>query len=507
MPVRSKAAAKPLLVSALGAWAGEDEEPSAPTMYVPPPTPMRKNVKQLFSREQTLAEAAEVLQDKAAGHDYCKLFEEANRPAEQRALGTPPPPGPPPGPASMLKDALDVERPTFNMAVGVVVLLNAIVIGLETDLGISNFMILEHLFMVLFLAEMLLRVHSQGFRRYLQDPWHIFDCVLLTIGILDLWVCPLVTWGSTSSTGLSNLTALRLLRMLRLLRVLRIVRLLRMFSTLFLLTRAMVKALQVVMSLSTLVAVIDYVLAIFLTQIVGQRAADWGDNEQKITGWFGSIAASMRTLFVMMTLDDWSEVVGTLCEVLPTYFVVPFFISYIIFASYTLVSLVTAVLCASLMLAQQEGKEQHDARVEDIRKAVGNELREQIDELFDEQPCVQASELKTSFKGDRVLLARLGDAQVDIDEDGLLAVIDEVAEDGVVSVEYFVEKLVNLTGPAKASAIVDLKHQAICGQEDFSGLTERVANLEKKLDLLLGQEMDRLHSKLDALSTKGGRSF
>jgi len=397
-------------------------------------------------------------------------------------------------------EMFDVQRPSFNTLVGVVVITNAFFIGLETDFGAERFVAVEHCFVVFFFFEMILRMHQQGIRHYLTDPWCLFDASLLAIGVLDLWVLPLVTLGRRGSAGFANLTTLRLLRLMRILRLLRVLRILKLFSlfsTLILLTRAIGKAFQVVCSLGVLVAIMDYVFAIFLTQVVGQHAEDWAGvgKQDLVTRWFGNIGASMRTLFDIMTLDEWSDVAVTLSEVLPSLPVFLFFTSYITFAAYTLVCMVTALLSSQLIQAQMDNKEQRLHKVEELRNCVANDLRALIQEGHD-SPLIDSTYLKELIDEDQMLTAKLEEVDIKMTKEGIHFLIDQLVIDDYVSIDYFVEKLVNLSGSAKSASVVDLKHLTVHGHVQILQLQDNIAHLEKKWS----KDLDKLSKKLDVLA-------
>jgi len=397
-------------------------------------------------------------------------------------------------------ELFDVQRPSFNTLVGVVVITNAVFIGLETDLGADRFVVVEHFFVVFFFFEMSLRIRQQGLHHYVTDGWCLFDASLLAIGVLDLWILPLVTLGKRGSGGFSHLTTLRLLRLMRILRLLRVLRILRLFSfftTLIMLTRAIGKAFQVVCSLGVLVAVMDYVFAIFLTQVVGQHAEDWASvgKQALIEKWFGNIGASMRTLFDIMTLDEWSDVVVALSEVLPSFPIFIFFTSYIVFAAYTLVCMVTALLSSQLIQAQQDSKEQRLHKVEELRNLIANDLRTLIQEGHD-SPLIEAAYLKEIVDDDHMLITKLEEVDIRITKDGVHFLIDQLVIDDYVSIDYFVEKLVNLSGSAKSASVVDLKHLTVHGRVQILQLQDNIAHLDKKWS----RDLEKLHKKLDLLA-------
>ena len=100
-----------------------------------------------------------------------------------------------------------IESSYFDWTITVLILINAITLGLETvpsvEASIGGFLsVLDFILLLIFTAELIARMVVYR-RRFFSDPWRIFD--LLVVGIS--WV--------PSSGGLSVLRALRVLRVLR----------------------------------------------------------------------------------------------------------------------------------------------------------------------------------------------------------------------------------------------------------------------------------------------------
>merc|ERR1719310_2082908 len=95
----------------------------------------------------------------------------------------------------------DSESDNFNFAIGMVIIANAIVIGLETDYGRSTFTMCEHFFNTVFVLEMFTRISQLGPAEYFCDIRYLFDCTLVVTGTLDLWILPLCTSGKKGQSA------------------------------------------------------------------------------------------------------------------------------------------------------------------------------------------------------------------------------------------------------------------------------------------------------------------
>jgi len=117
-----------------------------------------------------------------------------------------------------------------------------------------------------------------------------------------------------------------------------------------------------------------------LTQVVGQHAEEWGDQAHRVEGWFGTIGQSMFTLFRIMTLVGWPHITQTVSQQNPV--IIPFMFFYIMFSSYTLVSLITGTISESLISAQREDEE---IRVKELQqeRLILSRIAEEIFENLD----------------------------------------------------------------------------------------------------------------------------
>jgi voltage-gated sodium channel len=394
-----------------------------------------------------------------------------------------------PAPPPWWKKWLDVESDNFNFIIGGVIVLNAIAIGFQTDLGNDGleapsdyvFLVLECVFNLFFLIEMIVRLAQLG-REYFKDPWNWFDFTLVLIGCVQMFVLTPYKLAHDAQHKSGNYTQLRLLRMvriLRLLRVLRVIRLFRMFHQLFLILTAFGKAFQVVGLIGVLVFIVDYVLAIVVTSNIGKHAEDWGADAGDVEYWFGSIGNSMSTLFGIMTLSNWYEIAQVLAKIYPRGLIFSCFVFYIMVTSYTMISLITGIIAESLITSQQEYKYNKLASIEKQRKAVCSELKELftgvLEDDQDDAGNVDAEELKKSLSYERGLTGRLASLGIAVDDDDIVNLIDKMASDsqGVVNIDYFVDKLTHINGAVNATQVVDLKREITKVQYDLGKLAKK----------------------------------
>ncbi|MBW8271051.1 ion transporter [Caldovatus aquaticus] len=230
------------------------------------------------------------------------------------------------------RSARFVTAAPFQRAVIGLILLNAVTLGLETSASVmatwgGALTALDTALLWLFTAELALRIYA--FRgRFFRDPWGLFD--LAVVGIA--WV---------PATG-----ALSVLRALRVLRVLRLVSLVPSLRTV---VEAMLAALPGMGSILLLMALLFYVFAVMATKLYGEAMPER----------FGALGASFFTMFQLMTLDDWANIVKPAMEHQPLAWM--FFLPFIVVSTFVVLNLFIGVIVESIQAVREE-RESADAR-------------------------------------------------------------------------------------------------------------------------------------------------
>ena len=102
-----------------------------------------------------------------------------------------------------------IEQPRVQNSIIVLILINALLLGLETSTAVMNtvgpfLMALDQLILAVFVVEISLRIYVYG-HAFWRDPWSLFDFTVVTIALIP------------ASGPFAVLRALRVLRVLRLL--------------------------------------------------------------------------------------------------------------------------------------------------------------------------------------------------------------------------------------------------------------------------------------------------
>ena len=219
-----------------------------------------------------------------------------------------------------------VESRAFSIAITSVIVINAIVLGLETSpraMAVAGPLLLaiDSAALWVFTIEIGLKIWLYR-GRFFRGGWNIFDFTIVAIAWLP-------------ATG-----PLSVLRALRIIRVLRVVSLIPQMRAV---VGALFKALPGMGSILAVLMLVFYISAVMATKLFGTTFPEW----------FGSIAASMFSLFQIMTLESWSMgIVRPVMEQHPAAWA--FFIPFIIVTTFTVLNLFIALIVNSMQSLQAE---------------------------------------------------------------------------------------------------------------------------------------------------------
>lgn len=243
-----------------------------------------------------------------------------------------------------------IERPLTQRTILVLILLNAVVLGLETSPTVMAahgplLIALDRAILAVFVVEIAARllVHRLAFFR---DPWSVFDFLVVGIALVP-------------ATG--QLAVLRALRVLRVLRILTIVPSMRRV------VGALLSAIPGLSSIALVLLLIYYVFAVIATNLFASAYPDW----------FGDIGRSLYTLFQIMTLESWS--MGIARPVMETFpYAWAFFVPFILIATFTMLNLFVAIIVSAMQTYEQSDPQGTVAVVEQARDHIEADLHAEV---------------------------------------------------------------------------------------------------------------------------------
>jgi len=211
----------------------------------------------------------------------------------------------------------------FNLAIFVVIIANAVALGLETyDSVVDDYghilSTLNDVFLGVFVVELAIRLIACGNKPlgFFRSGWNVFDLLVVV---------------ASFAPGLRENAML--LRIARLARVLRIVRLL---PDLRVLTIAIGRSIPGVMSLAVLM-----VLVLFIYGMIG-----WTIFDDHAPDQYGTIGEAMLTMFVTLTLENLPDQIALGREL--SDWTVLYFVSYALIAAFLIFNILIGIVINSL---------------------------------------------------------------------------------------------------------------------------------------------------------------
>ena len=213
-----------------------------------------------------------------------------------------------------LRELLD--QPRVQHGITALIIVNAITLGLETSDAVmaragSLLIALDRAIVLVFVLEILTKLVAQR-TRFFRDPWNVFDFVVI---------------------GLSILPATHAFSVARAFRVLRVLRLITVVPSMRQVVQGLLRAIPGMATTAGLLLLAFNVFSVMATQLFGDSFTDW----------FGSLGASMYTLFQIMTLESWS--MGIVRPVMAHYpWAWAFFVPFIVVTAFAVLNLFVAII-------------------------------------------------------------------------------------------------------------------------------------------------------------------
>lgn len=236
-----------------------------------------------------------------------------------------------------------LEHPTTERILAGLIILNALVLGLETSPTLMKnygwfLEPVDHILLGIFVVEVLIRLAVTG-RGFFRDAWNVFDFIVITLSLMP-------------QTGP--------LSVLRALRVLRVLRLVSAVPTLRRVVAGLIGSLPGIGAIALLLSLVYYVYAVMATNLFGP------DHPEE----FGNLGRSAYSLFTVMTLEGWNDLASRVMKTHPYAWL--FFIPYILTTTFTVLNLFIAIIVNAMQteaeatrkleIAEHE-KEQQQLRV------------------------------------------------------------------------------------------------------------------------------------------------
>jgi len=263
-----------------------------------------------------------------------------------------------------------IENSSIQNIIITLIIINAVVLGLETSKGIMEQMghvliALDKAILAIFVVEIAIRlyVHRLSFWK---DPWSIFDFSVVAIALIP---------------------ASGPLAVLRALRVLRVLRLLTMVPSMRRVVGALLAAIPGLGSIAVVLAILYYVFAVIATNLFAETYPQW----------FGTIGASLYTLFQIMTLESWS--MGIVRPVMEQYpYAWAFFIPFILIATFTMLNLFIAIIVNAMQKYSESEHQETMDKLQEAQTHIETDMHDEIRMLREEIVSLRETVLNSNEK-------------------------------------------------------------------------------------------------------------
>jgi voltage-gated sodium channel len=213
-----------------------------------------------------------------------------------------------------------VEGTAVQRVILAAILFNALILGLETSAALMERMgavliFLDRVCLLIFMVEIALKIWAYRLI-FWRSGWNVFDFLVVGVALVP---------------GAGPWAVLRSLRVLRILRLLTVIPAMRKVVAAFL------HAIPGLTGVIAVMLIFFYTASVLATNLFGPTHPDW----------FGSIGASLFSLFQIMTLESWSMgIVRPVMEVHPWAWA--FFVPFIVIATFTILNLFIGIIVSTM---------------------------------------------------------------------------------------------------------------------------------------------------------------
>jgi voltage-gated sodium channel len=230
----------------------------------------------------------------------------------------------------------------WGYCVAVLIIVNTIVLGMETYPNVMRahgdlLTSIDQTILYVFILELVLRFIAYRLD-FFKDPWSIFDFCVVGIALIP------------AQDAFSALRAARALRALRLISV---------FPKLRKVIEGLVMAIPGICAIAGIMAIIICVFALIASKLYGPSYPEW----------FGNLHLSVFSLFQIMTLEGWPDIVRTVMQEKPFAWI--FFVTYILIATFSVLNLFIAVVVDAM-------QRNHEQELDGEQRPFNSEVQQRL---------------------------------------------------------------------------------------------------------------------------------
>ena len=290
------------------------------------------------------------------------------------------------------------------------VFMNTVVLGMDGLVPLTfnpTLDLINTIFTFIFTTELVIKLYGFGIIKYGKDPFNIFDCIIVTLSLVEFAI------GQTSGSGGAS-SGIKAVRVFRIFRVLRVTRLLRSLKFM----KVIIDVIRGTIEQFVYIALLTF-LFIFIFTLIGMQVFGGKFSFQKPTDYnrfnFDSFWTSWLTIFDVFTQENWNGVlISVLRSDVASYIGVPFLIIWITIGNWIFLNLFLAILLDGFESSdalkvqdeiQQESREldriHHNLIAEEeekrkINREEDEKAREKVMRIIDKEEFKDKQELRKS---------------------------------------------------------------------------------------------------------------
>ena len=235
-----------------------------------------------------------------------------------------------------------IEDKYFVTFITIVIIINAITLGLETSPKIKAefgviLSLIDKIALTIFTIELITKILVYKLR-FFKDGWNVFDFLIVAVSLIP------------ASGPFSVLRAFRIFRTLRLLSIVPSMK--RIIQAIFI-------SIPGILSVGTIIILIFYISSVLTTTFFGEKFYEW----------FGTIGNSMYTLFQIMTLESWSMgIVRPVMNEFPLAWL--FFVPFILVTTFAILNLFIGIIVDAMQQISKDGSHEEKKSELDLQKKI-----------------------------------------------------------------------------------------------------------------------------------------
>ncbi len=241
-----------------------------------------------------------------------------------------------------------VESKVFQNFILYLILFNAALLGAETFPAIEPYnntlYKVDFAILLIFTLELILKLIAYR-KEFFKNGWNYFDTIVVGLSLLP------------------SLLDFSILRMLRLLRILRVFSMVPKFR---LVIKGFFDALAGMISVVGILLMLLYMAAVMATKLFSLQFPQY----------FGSLQKSFFSMFQIMTLEGWPDIVRNIMQTYPYAWV--FFVPFILLTTFTIFNLLIGVIVNSMQKIQEEESEKNEENAAAICKSQLEQIYQEI---------------------------------------------------------------------------------------------------------------------------------